>query len=104
MSGRGDALNLEEIDDGRRLQILIDAVVDYAIYLVSLEGKVLSWNTGAQRLKGYDAKEIVGMPFSTFYTPEEQASGVPENALEEAARVGRCELEGWRIRKDGSRF
>ena len=97
-------MKLEEIDDGRRLQILIDAVVDYAIYLVSLEGKVLSWNTGAQRLKGYDAKEIVGMPFSTFYTPEEQASGVPENALEEAARVGRCELEGWRIRKDGSRF
>ena len=97
-------MNLEEIDDGRRLQLLIDAVVDYAIYLVSLEGKVLTWNTGAQRLKGYDAQEILGRPFSTFYTPEEQASGVPEHALREAGRAGRFELEGWRIRKDGTRF
>jgi PAS domain S-box-containing protein len=83
---------------------LVDAVVDYAIYLIDLDGTVLSWNSGARRLKGYEAAEIIGQSFTRFYTPEDRADGVPLRALEIAAKHGRFELEGWRVRKDGSRF
>jgi PAS domain S-box-containing protein len=90
--------------DAKRLQMLIDAVIDYAIYMVSLDGRVLSWNLGARRLKGYEAEEIIGQPFARFFTPEDQANGLPQRALANAAKNGKFEAEGWRVRKDGSRF
>jgi PAS domain S-box-containing protein len=93
-----------EIEDARRLELLIDAVVDYAIYMISLDGRVMSWNAGAERLKGYSEAEIIGQPFARFFTPEDQKRGLPQHALATAAKYGRFESEGWRIRKDGSRF
>ena len=85
-------------------QLLIDSVVDYAIYMIGLDGRVRSWNAGAARLKGYAASEIVGRSFATFYTPEDQAAGIPQKALQTARETGRFAAEGWRIRKDGTRF
>jgi PAS domain S-box-containing protein len=87
-----------------RFHLLVDAVTDYAIFLLDARGYVTSWNTGAQRIKGYSEAEIVGRHFARFYTPEDVAAGKPQRVLEEAARVGRFEEEGWRVRKDGSRF
>jgi PAS domain S-box-containing protein len=95
---------LENMSDARRLQLLIDAVVDYAIYMIDLEGRVLSWNSGGSRLKGYKADEIIGQSFSRFYTPEDRAAGLPHKALSIAREAGRFSGEGWRVRKDGSRF
>jgi PAS domain S-box-containing protein len=95
---------IEDLDDSRRLQLLVDGVIDYAIYLISLEGRIVSWNSGAQRLKGYAPAEIIGRPFATFFTPEDQARQLPEQALATAAKHGRFETQGWRIRKDGTRF
>ena len=86
------------------LQRLIDAVVDYAIYMIDLDGRVLSWNSGAARLKGYSPAEIIGQPFSRFYTAEDQQAGVPQKALSVAQAHGRFLAEGWRVRKDGTRF
>jgi PAS domain S-box-containing protein len=83
---------------------LVTAVVEYAIFLLDVEGKVVSWNSGARRIKGYDAHEIVGRHFRVFYPPEEQQAGHPEHNLEAALRVGSFAEEGWRLRKDGSRF
>ena len=96
-----------KFDDGdhaRRLQLLIDGIVDYAIFMLDLEGYVASWNTGAERLKGYAAAEIIGKHFSVFYPPEDRARGAPQKALATARETGRFSAEGWRIRKDGSRF
>jgi PAS domain S-box-containing protein len=84
--------------------LLLDAVTDYAIYLLDAEGVVSSWNTGAQRFKGYTADEIIGQHFSRFYTEEDRAAGLPARALRIAAEEGRFEAEGWRIRKNGERF
>jgi PAS domain S-box-containing protein len=95
---------ISELNDARRLQLLVDAVVDYAIYLIDLDGTVLSWNSGARRLKGYEASEIIGQSFTRFFTPEDREQGLPKRALSTAAAVGRFESEGWRVRKDGSRF
>ncbi|HVI79253.1 MAG TPA: PAS domain S-box protein, partial [Candidatus Acidoferrum sp.] len=95
---------LDGIDDTARLQLLIDAIVDYAIYMIDLDGTVRSWNSGAQRLKGYSPDEIIGKSFASFYTPDDRANGLPERALSVAAREGRFSAEGWRVRKDGSRF
>jgi PAS domain S-box-containing protein len=95
---------IETVSDERRLQLLVKAVVDYALFLLNPEGFVVSWNTGARRLKGYDETEIVGKHFSCFFTPEDQKRGLPRTALETAAKEGRFESEGWRVRKDGSRF
>ncbi|QVQ28447.1 PAS domain-containing sensor histidine kinase [Achromobacter deleyi] len=89
-------------DDPYRL--LVDAVMDYAIYLLDVNGMVSSWNPGAERFKGYRADEIIGQHFSVFYTEEDRAAGIPRIALETATREGRFEAEGWRVRKDGSRF
>jgi PAS domain S-box-containing protein len=100
MAGDG----IETLDDTRRLQLLIDGVVDYAIYLISPQGKVVSWNTRARRLKGYTASEIVGKPYATFFTHEDVRRGIPDAALSGATRDGRWEGEGWRVRKDGTRF
>ena len=85
-------------------ELLIRSVVDYAIYMLDPEGQVVSWNPGAERIKGYTAEEIIGEHFSRFYTEEERAAGVPQNALKVGAETGRFATEGWRVRKDGSRF
>jgi PAS domain S-box-containing protein len=95
---------LSQIEDARRFELLVNSVVDYAIYLIDLDGRVRSWNTGAQRVKGYSADEITGEPFARFYTPEDQAAGIPDKALRIAGEKGRFQAEGWRVRKDGSRF
>ena len=87
-----------------RYRLLVEAVTDYAIYMVSPDGIVASWNAGAQRFKGYADFEIIGEHFSRFYLPEERAAGVPQRSLDTAAAVGRFEAEGWRLRKDGERF
>jgi PAS domain S-box-containing protein len=94
----------EFIDSERRYQQLVDAVVDYAIFQLDRAGNVATWNPGAQRIKGYQRDEIIGKHFSAFYTSEDREANVPHLALEIAAREGRYEAEGWRIRKDGSRF
>jgi PAS domain S-box-containing protein len=83
---------------------LVQGVTDYAIYMLDPEGCVTNWNSGAQRIKGYTEDEIVGQHFSTFYTAEDRAAGLPRLALDTAAREGRYEKEGWRVRKNGSRF
>ena len=70
-----DFEQIEDLDDARRLQLLVQSVVDYAIYLLSVEGRVLTWNSGAERLKGYQAEEIIGRSFSEFYTPEDRDLG-----------------------------
>ena len=86
-----------------RYRLLIQGVKDYAIYMMDLEGRILSWNEGAERLKGYGAEEILGKSDSTFYTPEDRASCKPEAHLQKAREAGQFEEEGWRVRKDGSR-
>jgi PAS domain S-box-containing protein len=85
-------------------QLLVESVSDYAIFMLDADGMVTNWNTGAQRIKGYRANEIVGRHFSTFYTDEDREQGVPQRNLAMAARDGKCESEGWRVRKDGTRF
>ena len=87
-----------------RFQLLLEAVTDYAIFLLDPDGYVLTWNSGAQRIKGYQADEIIGQHFSRFYPPEALRSGWPDHELRVAAAEGRFEDEGWRVRKDGSRF
>jgi PAS domain S-box-containing protein len=72
--------------------------------MLDAQGRVVSWKTGAEKIKGYTAAEIAGRQFSRFFTPEDQAKGLPEQMLREAADGGRSESEGWRVRKDGSRF
>ncbi len=87
-----------------RYRLLVDAVTDYAIYMLDPDGFVVSWNSGAQRLKGYTEAEILGRHFSQFYSPEDVRTGLPSRALRIAASEGRFEAEGWRLRKNGSRF
>ncbi|MCQ8876282.1 PAS domain S-box protein [Mesorhizobium sp. LMG17149] len=95
----------DEIRRGQeQFQRLVQGVTDYAIYMLDPEGVITSWNSGAERIKGYSADEIVGKHFSQFYTPEDRERGTPQSALEIAAREGRVEREGWRIRKDGTAF
>jgi PAS domain S-box-containing protein len=83
---------------------LVEGVTDYAIYMLDPEGYVTSWNSGAQRIKGYTPTEIIGKHFSQFYTSEDRLDGAPQAGLETARREGRFEKEGWRLRKDGTRF
>jgi PAS domain S-box-containing protein len=85
-------------------EVLIQGVVDYAIYMLDLDGRVASWNPGAEKIKGYTEAEILGEHFSRFYTPEDRAAGAPERALRMAIETGRFTAEAWRCRKDGSRF
>lgn len=87
-----------------RTRLLIDSITDHAIFMLDPAGYITTWNTGAQRIKGYTAEEIVGKHFSSFYTPQDQADGKPARALATAESVGRWEEEGWRVRKDGSLF
>ena len=91
-------------DSERHLQLLVQGVTDYAIFMLDPSGIVVSWNTGAERIKGYRAEEIIGQHFSRFYTEQDRANGVPQRALATALREGRCELEGWRVRKNGEHF
>ena len=90
--------------DDSRYRLLIESITDYAIYMLDSAGHVTSWNPGAERFKGYNAEEILGAHFSQFYTPEDREDGLPEHALAAAAEAGRFEAEGWRVRKDGTRF
>src|SRR5258708_2716379 len=87
-----------------RFRLLVESDEDYAIFLLDPSGNVASWNAGAKRINGYEAAEIVGKHFSTFYTPDAIERRWPEHELEEARRVGRFEDEGWRVRKDGTRI
>ncbi|WP_325435184.1 PAS domain-containing sensor histidine kinase [Pseudomonas nitroreducens] len=93
-----------QLVEDARYRLLVEAVTDYAIYMLDPDGRVSSWSSGAQRLKGYAADEILGQHFSRFYTPTDREAGLPELALGEAARVGRYESEGWRLHRDGSSF
>ena len=88
----------------QQFRILLQSVTDYAIYMLDSGGNVVSWNAGAERIKGYAPEEIIGRHFSTFYTEEDRAAGLPAQSLAAAARDGRYEREGWRVRKDGTRF
>jgi PAS domain S-box-containing protein len=87
-----------------KFRLMVSAVKDYAILMLDLEGRIASWNDGAERIKGYRAEEILGHHFSRFYLPEDVSNGKPANILETARRDGRVEDEGWRVRKDGTRF
>jgi PAS domain S-box-containing protein len=88
----------------QRFQLLVQGVTDYAIFLLDSQGHVTNWNAGAARIKGYSEAEIIGQHFSRFYLPEERDSGLASRALEIAGREGKFETEGWRVRKDGTRF
>ncbi|MBI5633787.1 MAG: PAS domain S-box protein [Nitrospirae bacterium] len=87
-----------------RFRLLIEGVKDYAIFMLDPFGHVMSWNQGAERIKGYQAEEVIGRHFSCFYPEEDLQQGKPQQELDKAAAEGRFESEGWRIRKDGSRF
>jgi PAS domain S-box-containing protein len=88
----------------RSFELLVDSVIDYALFMLDPNGRIVSWNSGAKRIKGYAAEEIIGKNFECFYSDEDRAAGIPSSALRTAAREGRLETEGWRFRKDGTRF
>lgn len=92
------------LDEAQQFRLLLNGVTDYAIYLLDPDGRVKTWNQGGERIKGYSRDEIVGSHFSRFYTPEDVAAGAPQRSLNIAREQGRFSAEGWRIRKDGSRF
>ena len=96
------AAQLEETE--RRFHLLIDAVTEYAIFMLDTAGNVVSWNPGAERIKGYSSAEILGQHFSRFYTEDDRQKGLPRTALATAERTGKYEAEGWRCRKDGTTF
>jgi PAS domain S-box-containing protein len=97
-------VQLAALESQRRFRLLVEGVTDYAIYMLSPEGQVTNWNAGAKRIKGYTVSEIIGQHFSRFYTDEDITAGKPEMALAMARRDGHYEVEGWRRRKDGTRF
>jgi len=88
----------------RRFRLLVEGVVDYAIYMLDPDGIVSNWNAGAKRIKGYDAGDVVGQHFGMFYLPEDREAGMPARSLAAAREYGKFEAEGWRLRKDGSKF
>jgi PAS domain S-box-containing protein len=92
------------VDESTRFRLLVEAITDYAIYMLDPSGIVTSWNSGAERFKGYLPHEIIGQHFSHFYTEEDRVRNLPAKVLEIASREGKFEGEGWRLRKDGSRF
>src|ERR1700691_1716969 len=91
-------------ESAQQLRLLVDAVQDYAIFMLDAEGRVQTWNAGAQRIKGYKAAEIIGRRFSCFYSEEDLTDGKPERELKIAVAEGRVEDEGWRLRKAGGSF
>lgn len=88
----------------RNFRLLVEGITDYSIFMLDPSGMVTSWNSGAERIKGYTAHEIIGSHFSAFYTPEDRAAGLPQQALRQALAAGHFLSDGWRVRKDGSRF
>ena len=96
--------DLLSLTEEQRLRLLVSAITDYAIYMLDPEGHVATWNAGAERFKGYTADEIIGQHFSRFFLPEDVAARLPQHALANALKEGRFEAEGWRLRKDGTRF
>src|SRR5919199_4425694 len=92
------------VQDATLFQLLVERVVDYAIFLLTPDGHIASWNAGAERVKGYTSEDIIGQHFAVFYTEEDRADGRPARLLAAARQNGRVEDEGWRVRKDGSRF
>src|SRR5688572_26597670 len=90
--------------DDVSFRVFIESVRDYALLMLDPTGRIISWNPGAEAIKGYKAEEIIGRHFSAFYPPEAVQHGVPANELVVADREGRFEDEGWRMRKDGTRF
>jgi PAS domain S-box-containing protein len=99
---RAAELALRESD--RQFRLLVTGVRDYAIYMLDPKGNIANWNAGAKLIKGYGASEVVGTHFSRFFTAEDRAAGLPQKALAVAAEKGKFETEGWRVRKDGTRF
>jgi len=99
-----DASDLTKLSDAQRLELLVTSVRDYAIYMLDPRGTIVSWNTGAERFKRYLAKEVIGQHFSLFYTDADRQAGLPDRVLGMAAEAGKFEAEGWRVRKDGTRF
>lgn len=104
MSQVGNIRSIQEISSIDRFQCLVDAIKDYAIYMLDPDGFIVSWNSGAERFKGYSELEILGRHFSCFYTSEDIAADLPRHALATARIEGHFETEGWRVRKDGSRL
>jgi PAS domain S-box-containing protein len=109
-SGRESGMSKSEspqrglFESERRFRLLVEGVIDYAIYLLDPNGIVTNWNAGARRIKGYGAEEVVGRHFGMFYLPGDRAAGLPAASLATARETGKFEAEGWRLRKDGSRF
>ena len=97
-------IDLRAMTEQQRLELLVNAIQDYAIYMLDAEGVIATWNPGAERFKGYRAQEVLGKHYEIFFTGEDLSADVPRKALRVAAREGRFETEGWRVRKDGSRF
>ena len=91
-------------DSERHFQLLVQGVKEYAIFMLDPEGRIATWNSGAERIKGYRAEEIIGEHFSRFFTEEDERGDLPMRSLRQAVADDRYEREGWRIRKDGSRF
>ena len=91
-------------DTAEQFHILVDSVEEYAIYLLDAHGNIITWNTGAEKIKGYSAEEIIGKNFTCFYTADDVAAGKPQRNLREAARRGYIRDQGLRVRKDGSTF
>jgi PAS domain S-box-containing protein len=100
---QGERFHETQSDEGR-YRLLVEGITDYAIYMLDAAGLVTSWNRGAERFKGYSEGEIIGQHFSRFYTEEDKAIDLPQTALRTAREEGRFEQEGWRVRKDGTRF
>jgi PAS domain S-box-containing protein len=98
------ALREELQESSRQFQLLVGAITDYAIYMLDPEGRITTWNAGAERIKGYRAEEIIGQHFSRFYSDEDQSAGLPARMLRQAEVEGKVAAEGWRVRKDGSQF
>jgi len=110
-SRRRVAPRSKEIRNVRELQstdsiyrLLVENITDYAIYMIDPDGFICSWNPGAEKFKGYTADEIIGHHFSEFFTPEDRQASLPQYALTQAFEYGKFESEGWRLRKDGSKF
>jgi PAS domain S-box-containing protein len=97
-------LQRDLFESERNFRLLIEGIADYAICMLTPEGNVANWNKGAERIKGYKPREILGKHFSTFYTPEDKANGLPAKALETARKQKHFSTEGWRVRKDGTCF
>src|ERR1051326_7141358 len=100
----GEPNSVESVITDDPFKLLVQSIVDYAIYMLDPKGFVTSWNAGAERIKGFQTEEIVGQHFSKFYTEEDREAGWPKKVLDTARKEGKYEGEGWRVRKDGTRF